>query len=124
MWHLQQRAAAEAARQAASSEPEIPEASSAQSSNKEERARAWEVDKRKKRERDRLEKLVHQLEAEIVRAESDLKNLDLQMAEPRYATDFSELTKMLNRREDAQRELDRLNRDWEEAFERLQENLE
>ncbi|MBI5527662.1 MAG: ABC-F family ATP-binding cassette domain-containing protein [Deltaproteobacteria bacterium] len=79
------------------------------------RARNWEEDRRKKRERERLERLAARLLSEIAAHEKDLRNLDLQMAEPRYASNFGELSKMLDRREELDREIERLTTEWEEA---------
>ena len=49
------------------------------------------------------------------------ENLDIQMAEPRYASNFGELTKLLKMREEAESDLHRVSKEWEEAFERLSE---
>ncbi len=95
--------------------------------SKEERVRKWKEDKQRQRERQRLERRVAELEEGIAAKERGAHNLLKQMAEPQYATNFTELEKLSELKEAIEKELAALTAEWEDLslqLEELQEDSE
>jgi ATP-binding cassette subfamily F protein 3 len=87
---------------------------------KQARIARYEDEKRRKRERQRLEKLVARLEEEVEAKEAGVKTLVRQMAEPQYATNFGELEKLAKLKSVLDKQLSKLTAEWEDALQKLE----
>ncbi len=111
-------------REGLSENPQTPtEATPAELSKqaeKDKRVRNWKEEKRRKRESERLTRLIDELEEEIDRKEEGSKTLLHQMAEPQYATNFGELEKLSTLKAGFDKEIEALTARWEEAAAQLE----
>ena len=88
---------------------------------KEERIRRWKEDKQKQREREKLEKSIQKLEEDIAAKERAAKSLVEEMADPKYATSFSELEKLADKKARIDIEIKKLTAEWESSSLRFEE---
>jgi len=115
--HVKRRAAqTQAAATTEESEVEV-----VKETEKRERVGRWKEEKKVQRERERLTKLVTQLEIDVAAKEAGVKQLVRQMAEPQYATNFGELEKLVELKERLESELASLTDQWAESSTRLEE---
>jgi len=112
LYHLQRRQA-----DAAKTSPEAVVQKIAQeekAASKQERVERYKEDKKRQREKERLQKLISQIEEETAQKENRLAELTKEMCKPEFASDFSGLEKLVKEREQLEKEIQKLTEQWEE----------
>ena len=82
--------------------------------SKQERVERYKEDKKRQREKERLLKLVAQIEEETDQKESKLADITREMCRPEFASDFAGLEKLVKEREKLEKEIAKLTEQWEE----------